>query len=158
MSPPYPDSPREVPRDTVFLVPCVYRRTVTASQSEDHLKTTTKGFETRTALSASRSSLFQCTGLLPSFSILTPPPPPLPFFLFQGENTPFSTCPFHIPPINAAKEKIKTHTLVSHERQLLHAKEGAAHLCHTSVAALGLVITASTDKEYTLVPNFKSRG
>lgn len=60
--------------------------------------------------------------------------------------------------INTAEEKIKTHMLISYEHQLFHAKEGAAHLCHTSVAALGLVITESTDKEYTLVPNFKSQG
>lgn len=48
--------------------------------------------------------------------------------------------------------------LISYEHQLFHAKEGAAHLCHTSVAALGVVITEITNKEYTLVSNSKSQG
>lgn len=72
--------------------------------------------------------------------------------------SPYLLYHIHVPSINAREEKIKTHTLISYKRQLFHAKEGTAHLRHTSVAALGLVITESTDKEYTLVPTFKSQG
>ena len=79
-------------------------------------------------------------------------------FIFPRREYPILNIPCSCTTINAAEEKIKTHTLISYKRQPFHAKEGAAHLCHTSVAALGLVITESTDEEYTLVPNFRSHG
>lgn len=80
ISPPYFDSPREVPWDNIFILPCTHPCWL---KSRDYLKINIKGSDNKNTPSTSQSSLFQSKQFLSRSSLLL-----LALSFFQRENIP----------------------------------------------------------------------